>query len=94
MEVALDKLRGARDKLPPEQHSSDMLNLLEALEGLETAEAELQAAKEEGLPATDPRIFKVGAASRVPCGHRVLFGPAQPGSRNECRRRVACSSHA
>ena len=78
MEVALDKLRSARDKLPPEQHSSDMINLLEALEGLETAEAELRAAKEEGLPATDPRVFKVGAASRLPCGCRMLCCPAQP----------------
>ena len=59
MEVALDKLRGARDKLPPEQQCSDMLNLLAALEGLETAHAELRGAKAEGVSPTDPRVFKV-----------------------------------
>lgn len=81
MEVALDKLRGARAKLPPEQQCSDMLNLLAALEGLETAQEELQAAKEEGVPATDPRVFKVGPGlmsafhcSLVPFGNPGMSG--------------------
>ncbi|PRW50954.1 F-box only 21-like [Chlorella sorokiniana] len=82
MEVALDKLRGVREKLPPEQRCSDMLNLLEALEGLQSAEAELQAAKEEGVPATDARVFKILVGllrSLALCGSsaHALFGSSK-----------------